>query len=66
MAPKMENKGAVDLANNWGIGGCTRHVDVRQCFLRELNSFTALDGCDCSLFNELCGRIVSLPIYVHC
>jgi hypothetical protein len=30
---EMDNKGAVDLANNWSIGGRTRHVDVQQCFL---------------------------------
>jgi hypothetical protein len=36
MILKMDNKGAVDLANNWSIGGCTKHVDVRQCFLRKL------------------------------
>jgi hypothetical protein len=32
---KMDNKSAVDLANNWSVGGQTRHVDVQQCFLRE-------------------------------
>jgi len=32
----MDNKGAIDLANNWSVGGCTRHVDVRYYFLREL------------------------------
>jgi hypothetical protein len=26
----------VDLANNWSVGGRTRHVDVRNHFLREL------------------------------
>jgi hypothetical protein len=36
MILEMDNKGAVDLANNWSIGGRTRHVDVRQCFLWEL------------------------------
>ena len=36
MALEMDNKGAVDLAINWSIGGRTRHVDVQQCFLREL------------------------------
>ena len=34
MILEMDNKGAVDIANNWSIGGRTRHVDVRQCFLR--------------------------------
>jgi histone deacetylase 1/2 len=31
-----DNKGAVDLANNWSVGGRTRHIAVRQYFLREL------------------------------
>ena len=36
MLLEMDNKGAVDLANNWSVGGLTRHVDVRNFFLREL------------------------------
>ena len=32
----VDNKGAVDLANNWSIGGRTIHVEVRQYFLRQL------------------------------
>jgi len=36
MIMEMDNKGAVDLANNWSVGGRTRHVEVRQYFLREL------------------------------
>ena len=28
MILEMDNKGAVDLANNWSVGGRTRHVDV--------------------------------------
>ena len=32
----MDNKGAVDLANNWSVGGRKRHVDIRNHFLREL------------------------------
>ena len=36
MILECDNKGAVDLANNWSSGGRTRHVDVRQNFLREL------------------------------
>ena len=30
------NQGDVDLANNWSVGGQMRHIDVRQCFLRQL------------------------------
>ena len=36
MVLEMDNKGAVDLANNWSMGGRTRHVDVRNYFLRDL------------------------------
>ena len=36
MILEMDNKGAVDLANNWSVGERTRHVDVRNHFLLEL------------------------------
>ena len=36
MMLEMDNKGAIDLANNWSIGGQTRHVDVQNFFLHEL------------------------------
>ena len=32
----VDNKGAVDLANNWSIGGRTWHMEVRQYFSRDL------------------------------
>ena len=31
---EMDNKGAVDLANNWSIGGRTRHIDVHKYSMR--------------------------------
>ncbi len=43
MVLEMDNKGAVDLANNWSVGGRTRHVDVRQYFLRELKESKIMD-----------------------
>ena len=36
MVLEMDNRGAVDLANNWSVGGRTRHIDVKNYFLREL------------------------------
>ena len=36
MILEVDNKGAVDLANNWTVGGRTRHTEVRVNFLREL------------------------------
>ena len=36
MVLEMDNKGAVDLANNTSVVGRTCHVDVRQHFLRQL------------------------------
>ena len=32
------NKVAVDLANNWFMGGRTRHIDVKQNLLQELKA----------------------------
>ena len=36
MIVEVNNKGAVDLAKEWSIGGGTKHIDVRLMFLREL------------------------------
>ena len=36
MVLEMDNKGAVDLANNWNMGGRTCHVDMHNYFLHEL------------------------------
>ena len=38
MILNVDNMGAVQLANNWSVGGRTRHVDIKQNFLRELKS----------------------------
>ena len=32
----MDNTATVALANNWSIGGRTRHLDIKQNYLREL------------------------------
>ena len=36
MVLEMDNKGAVDLANNWSVAGRTRHIATKIAFLREL------------------------------
>ncbi len=36
MKLEINNKGKVDLINSFSVGGCTRHIDINQCFLREL------------------------------
>jgi hypothetical protein len=36
MILEIDNKGAVDLTHNWSVGGQTRHIEVRQYFLRDL------------------------------
>jgi len=36
MVLEMDNKGAVDLANNRSVGVRTRHIETRQHFLRDL------------------------------
>jgi hypothetical protein len=35
MKLEIDNKGVVDLINSF-VGGCTHHINVKQCFLREL------------------------------
>ncbi len=42
MILEMDNMGAVDI-NNWSVGGRTKHVDVGQCFLRDLKESKILD-----------------------
>jgi hypothetical protein len=36
MKLEIDNKGAVDFNHNYSVGGRTRHVEVKQYFLREL------------------------------
>ena len=36
MILEVDNQGCVDLANNWTVGGPTRHIDVCQNWVREL------------------------------
>ncbi len=36
MILSIDNKGAVDLINNWSVGGNLRHMDCRLNFVREL------------------------------
>jgi hypothetical protein len=36
MILEVDNRGAKDLTCNWSVGGRTRHVEVKQYFLREL------------------------------
>jgi len=36
MVLEMDNSGTVDISNSWSVGGRTRHVDIRNSFLREL------------------------------
>jgi hypothetical protein len=37
MILEIDNKRAVDIANNWSVGGRTRRINTRFYFLRELN-----------------------------
>jgi hypothetical protein len=36
MKLEIDNKGSVDLINSFSVGGRTHHMDVKQCFLKEL------------------------------
>ena len=36
MVLKVDNRGAKDMMNNWSVGGRTRHIEVKQYFIRDL------------------------------
>ena len=36
MMLECDNKGVIDICNNWTLNGRTKHVDTRHYFLREL------------------------------
>ena len=42
MILEMDNKGAVDPVNSFSVRGCTQHIDVKQCFLQELQEAKVL------------------------
>ena len=48
MILKVDNKGAVDLFNGWGVAGRTRHIAVRLNFMRELKEAGILEVVWCS------------------
>ena len=59
MILKMDNKGAVDMANNWSVGGRTKHMDVRYLWRRELKEqgiirviWTSVESNDADLFTK--------------
>lgn len=43
MILSVDNKAVVDLVHNWSVGGRTRHVSIRQSFLRELKGAGTLE-----------------------
>jgi hypothetical protein len=42
MVLEMDNRGAINLINSFSVGGRTRHIDVKQCFLQELKEAKVL------------------------
>ena len=42
MVLECDNQGAIDIVNNWGSTGRTRHIDCRVKFLRELKEANVL------------------------
>ena len=36
MTLEVDNKGAVDIASHWSVGGQTRHIETRYYLLRKL------------------------------
>ena len=36
MILELDNKGAVDIANNWSVAGRRKHIDTKKYFVRQL------------------------------
>ena len=36
MILELDNKGAVDIANNWSLAGRRKQIDTKQYFVRQL------------------------------
>ena len=74
MILEMDNKGAVDMANNWSAGGRTRHMDVRMHYLRELKDQGLLvirhvsgEDNDTDIFTKNTAKAIfmkHIPVYV--
>ena len=43
-----DNQGSIDIVNLWSNLGCTRHIDVRYKFLRELKEANLIRVVWCS------------------
>ncbi len=37
MVLEMDSRGAINLINSFSVGGRMQHINVKQCFLQELN-----------------------------
>eukprot|EP00957_Ditylum_brightwellii_P132069 10069641-Ditylum_brightwellii.AAC.1 len=61
----LDNKGAKDFVNNWSIGGCTRHIEVKQYFLRELKEAGIIE-CHWKKGQEMMLGILQRIVPVHC
>jgi hypothetical protein len=53
MILSIDNKGAVDCANNWSTGGRMRHASIRLGFLRELKEENPVEVEWCTLLEEM-------------
>ncbi len=42
MILEMDNKEVFNPVNVFSVGGCTQHIDVKQCFLQELKEAEVL------------------------
>ena len=70
----VEDKGAVDLANNWSISGRIQHMEVRQDFLKDLKDegliitkWISRDEMSSDLFTKnMLGPLFAIHSKVYC
>jgi hypothetical protein len=59
MIINVDNKGAKDFCDNWSVCGRTRHVEVKEIFLRELKESNVIDT------NWIPGEDMTSDIYTY-
>ena len=66
MTLEVDNKGLVDIANSWSVGGQTRHIETRYyllCKLKEQSVINTVWKCGLDMPNDLLTKNLARPLF---